>query len=210
MKVVRPRKKNCMGRGQTSDQWIVIFPMNRNRNRFAEPTSVRIGIGIVCEFQHLRIGIGIIFVRWEVFSNYSRIPKIFFSQFFVMKDLLGKQSHGKIYAYSLSIFNIIIKYSWILWRIFANRNNVLQITIFANRKNIHEMKLWRIGIGIYSWPKYKRIDSWQIYSQTICELFTNRELFAEHWDKQRNTHTDIATTRPTRPRGPSWWKSKKL
>ena len=47
-------------------------------NRFAEPTSVRIGIGIVREFQNLQIGIGIIFVRWEVFANYSRIPEIFF------------------------------------------------------------------------------------------------------------------------------------
>ena len=60
----------------TSDQRIVIFPANRNRNRFAEPTSVRIGIGIVREFQNLRIGIGIIFVRWEVFANNSRIPDI--------------------------------------------------------------------------------------------------------------------------------------
>ena len=34
----------------------------RNRNRFAEPISVRIGIGIVCEFHNLQIGIGIIFV----------------------------------------------------------------------------------------------------------------------------------------------------
>ena len=29
------------------DQRIVIFPANRIRNRFAEPSSVRIGIGIV-------------------------------------------------------------------------------------------------------------------------------------------------------------------
>ena len=36
-----------------SGQRIVIFPANRNRNRFAEPTSVGIGIGIVCEFQNL-------------------------------------------------------------------------------------------------------------------------------------------------------------
>ena len=41
-----------------------------------DPTSVRIGIGIVCEFQNLRIGIGIIFVTWEVFANYSQIPEI--------------------------------------------------------------------------------------------------------------------------------------
>ena len=62
----------------SSDQRIVIFPANRNMNRFAEPTSVRIGIGIVREFQNLGIGIGIIFVRWEVFANYSRIPEIYF------------------------------------------------------------------------------------------------------------------------------------
>ena len=62
----------------TSDQRIVIFPTNRNRNRFAEPTSVQIGIGIVCEFQNLQIGIGIIFVRWEVFANNSQIPEVYF------------------------------------------------------------------------------------------------------------------------------------
>ena len=33
-----------------SDQRIVIFPANRNRNRFVEPRSVQIGIGIVHEF----------------------------------------------------------------------------------------------------------------------------------------------------------------
>ena len=51
-----------------SGQWIVIFPANWNRNRFAEPTSVRIGMGIVREFQNLLKGI--IFVWWEVFANY--------------------------------------------------------------------------------------------------------------------------------------------
>ena len=35
-----------------SDQRIVNFPANRNRNRFAEPTSIRIAIGIVREFQN--------------------------------------------------------------------------------------------------------------------------------------------------------------
>ena len=58
------------GRGG-SDQQIVIFPANRNRNRFMERTSVQIGIEIVCEAQNLRIGIGIIFVRLELFTNYS-------------------------------------------------------------------------------------------------------------------------------------------
>ena len=54
-----------------------------------------------------------------------------------------------------------------------NRIIIRQITILANRNNIHEMKLWRIGIGIYSWPKYQRIDLWRIYSRTIHELFAN-------------------------------------
>ena len=61
-----------------SDQRIVIFPTNMNRNRFTEPTSVRIWIGIVCEFQNLQIWIGILFVIWEVFVNNSQIPDIYF------------------------------------------------------------------------------------------------------------------------------------
>ena len=61
-----------------------------------------------------------------------------------------------------------------------NRNIIRQITILANRNHIHEMELWRIGIGIYLSPKYQRIDLQRIYSQTIHELFANRELFAEH------------------------------
>ena len=61
-----------------------IFTANRIRNRFAEPTSVQIGIGKVCEFHNLQIGIGIIFVRWKVFSNYSRTPRMyFFSKIFL-------------------------------------------------------------------------------------------------------------------------------
>ena len=59
------------GFARVSDQQIIIFPATWNRNRFAEPTSVGIGIGIVCESQNMRIGIGIIFVRWELFANYS-------------------------------------------------------------------------------------------------------------------------------------------
>ena len=54
------KKKLLVIFAQTSDQGIVIVPANKNRNRFAEPTSVRIGIGIVCEFQNLQIGIGMI------------------------------------------------------------------------------------------------------------------------------------------------------
>ena len=33
---------------------------------------------------------------------------------------------------------------------------VLQLCLYRN--NIHDMKLWRIGIGIYFGPKYQRID----------------------------------------------------
>ena len=58
-------------------KWIVNFPAKRNRNRFAEPTSVRIWIGIFRRFQNLRIGIGMVYVRWEVFANYSQIPEIY-------------------------------------------------------------------------------------------------------------------------------------
>ena len=35
-------------------------------------------------------------------------------------------------------------------KIFVNRNNISQINKIANSNNIHEMKMWRIGIGIYS------------------------------------------------------------
>ena len=157
-------------------------------------TSVQIGIGIVREFQNLQIGIGIIFIRWEVFANNSQIPFIFFFSknvqnffllysyiFFHLKNWPVKQSNSEIYAYSLFIFNIRIRYSWIHYKIFVNSNNNRQIKIFGNRNNIHEIKLWQIVIGIYSWSKYQRIDLWWIYSQTICKLFANRELFAEHW-----------------------------
>ena len=38
------------------------------------------------------------------------------------------------------------------------RDIICAVNIFANRNNVHEIKFWRIGIGIYSWPKYQRID----------------------------------------------------
>ena len=57
------RIQNVFELHRSSDQRLVIFPGNRNMNRFAEPTSVRIGIGIVSEFQKLQIGLGIKFVR---------------------------------------------------------------------------------------------------------------------------------------------------
>ena len=82
---------------------------------------------------------------------------------------------------SIYIFNIKVRYSWILWKIFVNRTNICQITLFANMNNIYEMKTCQIGIGIYLWLKYQWKDLWQIYSQTIHQLvFANRELFAEH------------------------------
>ena len=109
---------------KNSDQQIVIFPLNRNRKRFAEPGVIQIGIGIVCEFQNLRMGKGKVFVRWAVFANYSRIPKInlftefVFSNFFFLiliyfylKNLHGKHSRSKLYAFFLYIFNIKIRYS---------------------------------------------------------------------------------------------------
>ena len=68
-----------------SVQQIVIHPANRNRNRFVEPTSVQIGIGIFHESQNLQIGIGKVFVRWEVFANYSHIPEIYFVSYIIFK-----------------------------------------------------------------------------------------------------------------------------
>ena len=145
-----------------SVQRIVIFPTNRIRNRLAEPTSVRIGIGIVREFQNLRIWIGIVFVRREVFANYSQTPTLYCSLAFflmiscswliyiyILENLTGKLNHGVIFLYIVYVFNIKIKYSWILWKILANINNKTEIIIFANMNNIHKIKLWRIGIGTY-------------------------------------------------------------
>ena len=103
--------------------------------------------------------------------------------YFHLKNLPGKQSHSELHAFSLHIFNIKIRCSWILWKIFVNKNNISQITIIANTNNIHKMKLWQIGIGIYSLAEYQRIDMWRIYLQTICKLFANKQLFTEHWSK---------------------------
>ena len=58
----------------SSVQRIVLIPANRNRNKFAESTSVGLVIGIVCEFQNLQIGIGIVFFGREVFVDYPQIP----------------------------------------------------------------------------------------------------------------------------------------
>ena len=72
-----------------------------------------------------------------------------------------KQSNSEGYAYSLYIFNIRIRYSWIIWKVFGNRNNIRPITIFSNKNNSHEINLWQFGVGIYSWPKYQQLDLWQ-------------------------------------------------
>ena len=149
-------------------------------------------------------GIGIILVGWEVFANCSWIPEMYiFSIFFLifsfswlrfifhLKNLPGKQNQREIYSYFIYTFTFKIRYWPILWNIFVIRNDIHQIMIFANRNNIHEIKLWGIGIGIYLWPKYQRIDSLRIYSQTIHKLFANRELFPEH----RDSMTDLAQGR---------------
>ena len=101
------------------------IPANGNRNRFTEPTSVQIRIGIVCESQNLQIEIGIIFVRWELFANYSQISEIVILSYiisiisfswtlyiFPLKNLTGKENHSETYnAHSLYIFLIKIRYS---------------------------------------------------------------------------------------------------
>ena len=110
---------------------IVTFPANKNRKILAELTSVHIGIGIVCEFQNLRIWI--VFIRQEVFGNNSWNPEIIFLSliyslflvldlyiFFSWKNLTGKQNHSKIISYFTCILNPKIKYSWIIWKIFMN------------------------------------------------------------------------------------------
>ena len=100
--------------------------------------------------------------------------------FFIWKTYLASKAIMRYMVCYLYIFKIIIKYSWKLRKIIMNRKIFGQITIFINRNNFHYLKLWRIAIGIYLWPKYQRMDLWRIYSQTICKLFANRELLAEH------------------------------
>ena len=123
---------------------------------------------------------------WNIFlSNIILIISFSWLLFiFPLKNLPGKENRSEIYAHCLHIFLIKIRYSWILWKLFVNRNIICQVTTLGNRNNIHDMKLLQIGIGIYSWPKYQQIDSWWISSWTIRELLANRELFAEHWAGQ--------------------------
>ena len=116
----------------------------------------------------------------KLFTNILLISFSWLLYIFPLKNLPGKENYSEIYAHYLYFFLIKIRYSWIFWKLFMKRNILLQITILVNRTNIHEMKFWWIGIGIYLWPKYQRIDLWRIYSRTICKLFANRELFAEH------------------------------
>ena len=123
-------------RTECSDKWKVIFPANRNRNRFAEPISVQIGIGIVCELQNLRIGIGIIFVTWAVFANYSQIPEIYF----------------------FSSFVLIIPYSQLLYVFFCEKFtwqtkpkwDICLLSIYIQYKNKIFMNTWKkhLWIGI--------------------------------------------------------------
>ena len=137
---------------QCSVQLIIIFLANRNRNRFASPTSLQKGIGIVCEFQNLQIGIGIILGRQKVFTNYSGIPKLFvlslsffiiscsWLKYIVHLIKLTKQNHS-VKLYFLHIYsNIKMKYSWILGKILVNMNNIWENRTFENRNHIHQMK----------------------------------------------------------------------
>ena len=143
--------------------------MNRNRNSLWIPKLGNRKRNSICQIWSIR---KLFTNTWNIFFLNNFFIIFFLSQFlytFHLKYLPGKQNHSDIYAYSLYIFNEKIKYSWILIKIFINRNNICHITIFANRNNIQELKFWRIGIGIYSWPKYQRIDLWWIYSQSICE-----------------------------------------
>ena len=115
--------------------------------------------------------------NWNIFSliYYFETTFSWLLYIFSLKNLPGKENHSEIYAHSLYIFLIKIRYSWIFSKIFVNSKIIRQITILANWNNIHEMKLWQIGIGIYSWPKYQRIDSWE-------------NLFAEHSTQTSNLH----------------------
>ena len=37
-------------------------------------------------------------------------------------------------------------------------STIRETIIFANKNNIYKMKMPRIGIGIYLWPKYQQED----------------------------------------------------
>ena len=59
-----------------------------HQNQPYHPQFVKFWLSFFCrEPTSLRIGIGIIFVRWEVFANYSQIPEIFFFSNFFSKNI---------------------------------------------------------------------------------------------------------------------------
>ena len=85
------------------------------------------------------------FVSSHIFLiiSFSRLIYIF-----PLKKYPDKENHIEIYFLSLYIyiFWIKIRYSWILSKIFVNRNTICQLTILANRNIIHEIKSWRPGV----------------------------------------------------------------
>ena len=109
--------------------------------------------------QNLKKGIGIIFVRWDVYANYSWIPEIYFSIHFfsnnssfsfliylLFEKLTRKQTHSEINAYSLCIFNIIIRYSgkYSLIGIYSSNYNIGWIGIHcAIQRTLPNGNLWR-------------------------------------------------------------------
>ena len=97
----------------------------------------------------------------ELFANYSRISEIFVLSYiiliisfsgllyiFPLKNLPGKENHGEINAHSLYILLIKIRYSWILWKIFVNRNIIHQILIIMNRSNFRILATSNIALII--------------------------------------------------------------
>ena len=66
------KKKNVL-RFTGVSRWILKQCLaNGYFSREQETICVQIGIAIVCEFQNLQIGIGIILFIWEVLTNYSQ------------------------------------------------------------------------------------------------------------------------------------------
>ena len=122
-----------------------------NRNRLAESTSLKIGIWVVCAFQKLRKGIGRIFVRREVFANYSQITEIFlslslFSSFLFLDSYILFLQKNNItnklekFTYCIYLFSIEKKYSIVIWKIIVKRINTCERVIFDHRNNIHKVK----------------------------------------------------------------------
>ena len=143
-------------------------------------------------------------MRRKIFANYSQLPEIFVSLYFISlflvldsyfffkfkKKLPGNQNHSVISWNFVYIFIIKIKYSWTQKNISRNGNNIFPIKIFTNRNTIYEIKMLRTGIGIYLWPKYGQIDLWQIYFWNICKLYAYIKIFAKHWTLPYFTNTN--------------------